>query len=107
MIACSHSNRSAGKALGLITLCASGSLWAASEPIGTLLSAEQICQALVGNVITDGAHWTYHLKRDGTIEAPDECWEVVREATALYLRLRGRYTYELTVTKPGRKTPPL
>lgn len=91
------------------------------------LSAKEIRHLLIGKVISDGAHWHYYLKPDGTIDgeelsrprkgrwrfkenrlcitivngaAPDECWEVTREGKKLMLGTNGQVVYSIRV-EPG------
>lgn len=95
-----------------------------------ILKAEEIRQTLIGNVITDGFHWRYHLKADGSIDAiemgrsrkgrwnirghrlclvitsgaaPDECWDVMREGTKLVLGINGNAMTDIQVEPPKQR----
>lgn len=36
-----------------------------------VLSADELRQAVSGKVVGDGQHWTYHLKKDGSLEGAE------------------------------------
>lgn len=113
-------------ALTLSALWWSGEI--SATPARKMLTAAEIRQDLIGKVITDGFHWSYHLKSDGSIDAtemgrsrkgkwviqgkqlclaifagaaPDECWEIVREGKALIFRAHDQDIFNVTVQKPG------
>jgi hypothetical protein len=93
------------------------------------LKAAEIRQRLVGKMISDGAHWHYHLKPNGTIDAielsrprkgkwriagdrlcitilggaaPDECWDVAQDGKKLTFGVRGDWIYWVKVDPPPR-----
>lgn len=93
------------------------------------LTAKEIRHRLVGKVISDGAHWHYYLKPNGSIDAeelsrsrkgrwhfegsrlcivifggaqPDECWEVTEDSKHLMFGANGQVLYWVKV-----KSPPL
>lgn len=114
--------------LALVLLVATSATEAA--PKLKILKAEEIRQTLIGNVITDGFHWRYYLKADGSIEAfemgrsrkgrwsikgnrlclvitagaaPDECWNVMREGTKLVLGINGNPMTDIQVEPPKQR----
>lgn len=88
---------------------------AAQPPVRRTLSGAEINKAFVGKVATDGHHWTYHMKPDGSIDgvemgrprkghwaildnrlclgvplgAPEQCVAIVREGKGLIFRDNG------------------
>lgn len=93
------------------------------------LTEEEVRQALIGQAITDGYHWRYHLKPDGSIDAqemgrprkgrwhfegnrlciaitagaaPNECWDVMREGKGLVLGIHGNPIYDIQIAAPHR-----
>lgn len=104
------------------------SLWlpgaAFAAPARKTLTATEIQQTFAGKVVTDGYHWSYYLKLDGSIEAtemgrsrkgrwvirgnelcinitagagPDHCWGVVREGQALVFQINGNDFQDVVV----------
>lgn len=107
------------------------SLWlpgvASAAPARKTLTGAEIQQTFAGKVVTDGYHWSYHLKPDGSIEAtemgrsrkghwvirgnqlcinitvgasPDHCWGVVREGQALVFQINGNDFLDVMVKDP-------
>lgn len=93
------------------------------------LTAQEVRQTLIGHAITDGYHWRYHLKPDGSIDAremgrarkgrwhleghrlcieitagaaPNECWDVMREGEGLVLGVNGNPVYDIQIASPHR-----
>lgn len=91
------------------------------------LNAGEVRQTLIGKVISDGFHWRYHLKENGSIDgselgrsrkgrwhlegsrlciditagaAPDKCWDVMREGQNLVFSINGSVIYDITVEEP-------
>lgn len=114
-------------ALVLSSLWLSGAATAA--PARKTLTAAEIQRTFVGKVVTDGYHWSYYLKPDGSIEAtemgrsrkgrwairggelcinisagasPDHCWGVVREGQALIFQINGNDIQDVTVKEQRR-----
>lgn len=108
--------------LALSLLAATQIAEAGPKPI--VLKADEVRQTLIGNVITDGAHWRYHLKPDGSIDgfemgrvrkgrwnirgdklclviaagaSPNECWDVMREGRNLVLGINGNAIRDIQV----------
>lgn len=90
------------------------------------LSAKEVRTRLVGRVISDGTHWKYHLKPNGTIDAlelghrrtgrwrlkedrlcieinygsaPPGCWYVAQDRKGLTLNDGAGPVYSLQVTR--------
>jgi hypothetical protein len=101
----------------------------APAPPRKTLTAEEVRQTLIGQAITDGYHWRYLLKPDGSIDAqemgrprrghwhfkgnrlciaitagaaPNECWDVMREGKGLVLGIHGNPIYDIQITAPHR-----
>lgn len=95
------------------------------------LNAGEVRQTLIGKVISDGYHWRYHLKENGSIDgsemgrprngrwhlegsrlcivitagaAPDQCWDVMREGKNLVFAINGSVIYDVKVEEP-RQVP--
>jgi hypothetical protein len=93
------------------------------------LSTAEITKQFTDMVGTDGTHWAYHFKKDGSIRGtemgrsrrgswtvrhnqlclrvpegiPEECWTVVRLDGKLVFRRYGVDTMDVTVEKPSAK----
>lgn len=108
----------------------SGSILAAEAPAGKTLSAAEIKKIFVGKVATDGAHWSYHLKPDGSVDGTElgsihkgrwairgkqlcltvpvgtkeDCVEVVRGGSGFIFRANGLDVSDVTI-EPYRSRP--
>lgn len=99
--------------------------WAAdSAPARRTLTGSQIRATFVGKVVTDGFHWSYYLKPDGSIEgaelgrsrkgkwsirnnelcidiakgqSPAYCWGIVREGKTLISQINGNDMQDVMV----------
>lgn len=105
-----------------LSLCLSFVVNAASAR--KMLTGAQIRSTFVGKVVTDGFHWSYYLKPDGSIEgtelgrsrkgkwsihenelcieiakgaSADRCWGVVREGKTLIYQINGNDIQDVMV----------
>jgi hypothetical protein len=112
-----------------MALALHASALASAEPQREVLSEQGIRRIFIGKIATDGVHFAYHLKPDGTITgsemgrgrkgtwvvrrnqlcfstptgAPENCWTVVRLDGNLVFRRDGVDVLDITVEKPGSK----
>lgn len=92
-----------------------------------VLNAAEIKATFVGKIATDGAHWSYDFKPDGSLNAinmgqkskgrwairvnelcltvpvggQEECWTVVRRKGTLIFRRDGQDVSEVTIEVPS------
>lgn len=100
-----------------------------SPPHLQVLAAQEVRKLLIGQTITDGYHWRYHLKPDGAIDAvelgrtrkgrwhfdvhclciniiagaaPSACWELIRDDKGLALGFQGHPVHDIQIIPTQR-----
>ncbi|WP_157443718.1 hypothetical protein [Curvibacter lanceolatus] len=94
-----------------------------------VLTAQEVRKLLIGQTITDGYHWRYHLKSDGSIDAlelgrarkgrwhfdahllciniiagaaPSACWELIHDDKGLALGFQGHPVQDIQIIPTQR-----